>query len=108
VDPDEFYVHEPTFNGGFRAVLSRRLGKKKPMIYAQGHATTGNVKTPPADRKRFCIGDNDVLALAQTRDRRGCGVHNSPLRFCVAVAFVPYAGRGPRRQLRRKMRGQSP
>src|SRR5579872_2403045 len=28
VDPDEFYVHKPTFNEGFRAVLSRRLGAK--------------------------------------------------------------------------------
>ena len=65
VELDEFYVHKPTFNGGFRAVLSRRLGKEKRMIFARGHATTGNVKTPPADRKRFCIGDNDVLALAQ-------------------------------------------
>ena len=67
VDPDEFYVHKPTFNGGFRAVLSRRLGgKEKRMIYAKGHATTRNVKTSPADRKRFCIGDEDVLQLAQS------------------------------------------
>ena len=66
VDPDEFYVHKPTFNSGFRAVLSRRLGgKEKRMIYAKGHATTRNVKTPAADRKRFCIGDADVLELAQ-------------------------------------------
>jgi pyruvate,water dikinase len=66
VDPDEFYVHKPTFDGGFRAVLSRRLGgKEKRMIYAKGRATTRNVKTPPADRKRFCIGDNDVLELAR-------------------------------------------
>jgi len=67
VDPDEFYVHKPTFNGGFRAVLSRRLGgKEKRMIYGRGHATTRNVKTPQADRERFCIGDSDVLELAQS------------------------------------------
>ncbi len=67
VDPDEFYVHKPTFNSGFRAVLSRRLGgKDKRMIYAKGHATTRNVKTSPADRKRFCISDEDVLQLAQS------------------------------------------
>ncbi|PDT75013.1 phosphoenolpyruvate synthase [Bradyrhizobium sp. C9] len=66
VDPDEFYVHKPTFIKGFRSVLSRRLGgKEKRMIYGRGHATTRNVKTPPADRKRFCIGDNDVLELAR-------------------------------------------
>ena len=67
VDPDEFYVHKPTFNGGFRAVLSRRLGgKEKRMIYGRGHATTRNVKTPQADREQFCIGDSDVLELAQS------------------------------------------
>lgn len=66
VDPDEFYVHKPTFNHGYRAVLSRRIGRKeKRMIYGRGHATTRNVRTSPADRRRFCIGDGDVLNLAQ-------------------------------------------
>lgn len=66
VDPDEFYVHKPTFNAGFRAVLSRRLGtKEQRMVYARGHATTRNVITPQADRKRFCIDDKDVLELAR-------------------------------------------
>jgi pyruvate,water dikinase len=66
IDPDEFYVHKPTFNAGFRAVLSRRLGtKQKRMVYARGHQTTRNVPTSPADRNRFCIDDADVLTLAQ-------------------------------------------
>ena len=66
VDPDEFYVHKPTFNSGFRAVLSRRLGAKEiRMVYAKGRATTRNVATSQAERKRFCINDEDVLALAQ-------------------------------------------
>ena len=29
VDPDEFYVHKPTFAQGYRAVLKRTLGAKK-------------------------------------------------------------------------------
>ena len=29
VDPDEFYVHKPTFRQGYRAVLSRSLGGKQ-------------------------------------------------------------------------------
>jgi hypothetical protein len=34
VDPDEFYVHKPTFRDGYRAVLSRTLGgKQKRMVY---------------------------------------------------------------------------
>jgi pyruvate,water dikinase len=66
IDPDEFYVHKPTFNTGFRAVLSRRLGsKEKRMVYARGRATTRNLRTSLADRKKFCIDDNDVLELAK-------------------------------------------
>jgi len=66
VDPDEFYVHKPTFNSGYRAVLSRRLGSKQVrMVYARGHKSTRNMATPRVDRKRFCIGDRDVLELAR-------------------------------------------
>ncbi|MGY3447908.1 phosphoenolpyruvate synthase [Bradyrhizobium sp. USDA 4353] len=69
VDPDEFYVHKPTFAAGFRSVLSRRLGaKSKRMVYAKAGArgaTTRIEPTPPAERARFCIDDADVLELAQ-------------------------------------------
>src|SRR6516165_11553166 len=66
VDPDEFYVHKPTFNAGFRAVLARRLGSKEQrMVYARGHATTRNVTTLQADRNRFCVDDQDMLELAR-------------------------------------------
>ena len=66
IDPDEFYVHKPTFNSGYRAVLSRRLGSKEErMVYARGRATTRNLRTPLADRKKFCIEDNEVLELAK-------------------------------------------
>ncbi len=72
VDPDEFYVHKPTFAQGHRAVLSRRLGGKQlRLVYAAGHgaATTRNIATPPAQRRRFCINDAEVLELAAVRDR---------------------------------------
>ncbi|MFI4998864.1 MAG: phosphoenolpyruvate synthase [Reyranellales bacterium] len=67
VDPDEFYVHKPTFRTGHRCVLRRTLGgKQQRLIYAAGHGadSTANVETPPADRDRFCIGDAEVLKLA--------------------------------------------
>lgn len=66
VDPDEFYVHKPTFRGGRRCVLRRALGRKQQrMIYAAGHGegSTANVDTPPAERERYCIADKDVLEL---------------------------------------------
>jgi pyruvate, water dikinase len=66
-DPDEFYVHKPTFRQGFRAVLRRSLGRKQlRMIYAEGHtgATTANVETSTEERRRYCLSDEEVLKLA--------------------------------------------
>ncbi|HEC06224.1 MAG TPA: phosphoenolpyruvate synthase, partial [Thiolapillus brandeum] len=35
VEPDEFYVHKPTFHEGYRAVIRRHLGSKRiRMVYA--------------------------------------------------------------------------
>jgi pyruvate,water dikinase len=67
VDPDEFYVHKPTFEKGYRAVLKRTLGSKKVrMVYetADGRNTTKNVPSDRRERERFCISDADVLMLA--------------------------------------------
>src|SRR3974377_1956752 len=56
VDPDEFYVYKRTLRQGYRAVLSRSLGRKQiRMVYGRGKgASTRNVRTSPADRARFC------------------------------------------------------
>jgi pyruvate,water dikinase len=67
VDPDEFYVHKPTYELGHRTVLKRKLGRKQVrMIYAQGRGgqNTANLPTPEADRGRFCLSDDEVLTLA--------------------------------------------
>lgn len=67
VDPDEFYVHKPTYLSGHRAVLRRTIGDKAvKMIVVNGDTknTTRNIPTPKADRARFCLSDADVLELA--------------------------------------------
>ena len=67
VDPDEFYVHKPTFRRGHRVVLSRALGgKQMRLVLAHGHgaASTRNRPTPKAARERFCLNDAEVLELA--------------------------------------------
>ncbi|MDD2865197.1 MAG: phosphoenolpyruvate synthase [Methylococcales bacterium] len=67
VDPDEFYVHKPTFEQGYRAVLRRTLGAKKiKMIYSDRSTreSTQNIVTSSEERNRFCINDEDVLTLA--------------------------------------------
>ncbi|MDD5124600.1 phosphoenolpyruvate synthase [Methylovulum sp.] len=67
VDPDEFYVHKPTFVQGHRAVLKRTLGAKKiKMVYSDGSTreSTRNIATSAQERNRFCLTDDDVLTLA--------------------------------------------
>ena len=66
-DPDEFYVHKPTFKQGFRAVLRRSLGKKQlRMVYADASTgeTTHKFPVTEADAGCFCVNDTEVLKLA--------------------------------------------
>jgi pyruvate, water dikinase len=65
VDPDEFFVHKPTFELGYRTVLRRRLGEKQvQMVYASETAVTQTLPTPETQRRQFCISDDEVLKLA--------------------------------------------
>lgn len=67
IDPDEFYVHKPTYNSGHRTVLRRMMGTKQlKMVYAQSRSgqSTLNVPTPADEQKRFCVSDEEVLTLA--------------------------------------------
>ncbi len=64
VDPDEFYVHKPTFRLGHRSVLSRALSRKQiRIIYADGGGIR-NVPVSEAERERSCITDAKVFELA--------------------------------------------
>jgi pyruvate, water dikinase len=67
VDPDEFYVHKPTFLSGHRVVLRRSLGQKQfALRLAKGHvgSTTCDQPMTEAARSRFSISDAEVLTLA--------------------------------------------
>jgi pyruvate,water dikinase len=67
VNPDEYYVFKPTFKTGHRAIIRKTLGEKKiKMIYGHGDSKvlTRNIEVPKADRRRFCLADDDVLKLA--------------------------------------------
>lgn len=69
VDPDEFFVHKPTFKKGYRGVLKRHLGTKKiKMVYAMDsnvRAPIKNVPTSHHEQKVFCVSDSEVLQLAE-------------------------------------------
>lgn len=67
VNPDEYYVFKPTFQKGHKAVIRKKLGDKRiKMIYGSGDSKilTRNIEVPEADRKRFCLTDNEALTLA--------------------------------------------
>ena len=67
VNPDEFYVFKPTFRNGHRPIIKKNLGSKEiTMIYGLGTSSvlTRNVDVLKADRRRFCITDDEVLKLA--------------------------------------------
>ena len=67
VDPDEYFVHKPTFALGHRAVLRRIPGRKQlTMVLANGHigSTTRDEVTPADKQGRFCLTDGEVITLA--------------------------------------------
>jgi pyruvate,water dikinase len=66
VSPDEWTVFKPTLATGHAAIVGRRLGTKEVrLVYADGSKGTRSEPTPPADRARFCVTDEDVLTLAR-------------------------------------------
>jgi pyruvate,water dikinase len=70
VNPDEFYVHKPMLAAGRPAILRRRLGTKLQKMVFSDEAVAGrsvrSEEVPPAERDRFSLSDEDVLALART------------------------------------------
>ncbi|MCB1722402.1 MAG: phosphoenolpyruvate synthase [Gammaproteobacteria bacterium] len=67
VNPDEFYVHKPTLAAGRPAILRRNVGSKAiKMIYAEtGDHPVTTVPVADAERKLFCINDEQVEELAR-------------------------------------------
>ena len=67
VNPDEFYVHKPTYNKGFKAILKKSLGTKlSKIIFAdetQSDAEVYQVPTSLQERENFSITKDDVLML---------------------------------------------
>jgi pyruvate,water dikinase len=66
VDPDEFYVHKPTFRQGFRAVLRHGLGAKQTRMVSEPKGDGPGLTSLPvsrAARERYCLTDAEVLDL---------------------------------------------
>ncbi|TAL71524.1 MAG: phosphoenolpyruvate synthase [Rhodanobacter sp.] len=67
VNPDEFYVFKPTLKAGKPAVLRRNLGSKQlRMVYSNAPGERVRTEdTPAAWRRKFCLTDTEVEALAK-------------------------------------------
>jgi pyruvate,water dikinase len=68
VNPDEFYVYKPALRAARRAVLRKNLGQKATkMIYGApgSDERVRTVEVDSADRQRFSLADEDIVALAR-------------------------------------------
>jgi pyruvate,water dikinase len=68
VNPDEFYVYKGALKSGHAPILRRTLGAKAiKMIYAEPGSgqRISTVDVAPADRTRFSLTDEDIIALAK-------------------------------------------
>ncbi|MGI9298397.1 MAG: phosphoenolpyruvate synthase [Gammaproteobacteria bacterium] len=70
VNPDEFYVGKPALRAGCKnPILRRKLGDKADKMILGDSAAAGSsvkvVRVEEAERRRFCIGDDDIKTLAR-------------------------------------------
>ncbi len=66
VIPDQYYVFKPTLRRGFTPLIGKNLGTKKlKLIYKKSGVSTVNLNTPPAERKKYALRDDEVLDLAR-------------------------------------------
>ncbi len=101
VNPDELLIFKPTLEQGYAPILSRRLGSKAiRMVYSDaptggvepGVATVHNIKVPEAERRRFALGDPEVLQLARWAVR--IEAHYSALRGTPTPMDIEWAKDG--------------
>ena len=67
VNPDEFYVHKPTLEKGFKPLLKKRLGTKlTKLVYTDdAKIPVKNVSVPQKQRNRFSLNNKEILELAK-------------------------------------------
>ncbi len=66
VNPDEYYVFKPAFRKGYHSIIRKNLGRKQlKMVYSpeKSETLTQNIEVPDADRRCFCLSDDEVMTL---------------------------------------------
>jgi pyruvate, water dikinase len=67
VNPDEFIVHKPTLQKGFKSIIGKKMGSKEnKLIYSiGGTSSTQDKLVSQEDRRKFCLTDDEALELAR-------------------------------------------
>lgn len=67
VEPDQYYVFEPTLKSGHRPILEKKIGSKLiKMVYtSNAKHPTKNIPTTPKERGHFVLTDDEILQLAR-------------------------------------------
>jgi pyruvate,water dikinase len=66
VVPDEILVHKPTLKTGHRPILRKKIGSKESkLVWDDSKGKLAIVPTPPEERARLALSDEDALALAR-------------------------------------------
>ena len=67
VNPDEFWVHKPTLQAGFRPLVKKECGDKQiKLVYADGGTrAVKELRVPARQRERFVLEDDEILELSR-------------------------------------------
>jgi pyruvate,water dikinase len=66
VTPDEWTVFKPTVARGHRPIIGRKRGTKElKVVFGDGTRSTRSEPVAEEDRRRFSLGDEEVLLLAR-------------------------------------------
>lgn len=66
INPDEFYVHKPTYGKGFKTVLKKTLGTKlTKIVYTEDRKDIRQVPTCKYEQKNYSITNDEVLMLTE-------------------------------------------
>ncbi len=67
VNPDEFHVHKPTLELGYRPIIKKQLGSKEfRLIYSESKSSSlENIRVPLDMQNVFSLSDDEILELAR-------------------------------------------
>jgi pyruvate,water dikinase len=65
IDPDEIWVHKPTFRAGYRATLRHSLGRKQVKLVLGRSGAPVECEVGRSAREHYCLSDAEALQLTE-------------------------------------------